>query len=188
LSRAFFARRAAGGLTGYALLLVPSTCSACHFRVGLARAWKRAISFSRRLLTQGSRCSGGIRIAANLVGISHWTILAQGDLLAVASIKATNPNLNTRPPGLGRHLASKLVDIANGVEAVQDGRIYIERVNAPFLAAGGSGEDFRAGMARDHRKGLALAARERHLRGSPIAVRRCLRERGRRWRSRCART
>ena len=31
---------------------------------------------------------------------------------------------------------------------MQDGRIYIERVNAPFLAAGGSGEDFRAGVAR----------------------------------------
>jgi hypothetical protein len=31
---------------------------------------------------------------------------------------------------------------------VQDGRIYIERVNAPFLAACGSGEDFRAGIAR----------------------------------------
>ena len=42
----------------------------------------------------------------------------------------------------------KLVEIANGVEAVQDGRIYIERVNAPFLAAGGSGKDFRAGIAR----------------------------------------
>jgi hypothetical protein len=29
--------------------------------------------------------------------------------------------------------ARKLVEIANGVEAVQDGRIYIERVNALFL-------------------------------------------------------
>jgi hypothetical protein len=32
--------------------------------------------------------------------------------------------------------ARKLIEIANGVEAVQDGRIYIERVNEPFLAAG----------------------------------------------------
>ena len=48
-------------------------------------------------------------------------------------------------PNLAAH---KLVEIANGVEAVQDGRIYIERINAPFLAAGGSGEDFRAGIAR----------------------------------------
>jgi hypothetical protein len=44
--------------------------------------------------------------------------------------------------------ARKLVEIANDVETVQDGRIYIERVNAPFLAAGGSGDDFRAGIAR----------------------------------------
>jgi len=44
--------------------------------------------------------------------------------------------------------ARKIVEIANGVEAVQDGRIYIERVNAPFLASGGSGEDFRAGIER----------------------------------------
>ena len=49
--------------------------------------------------------------------------------------------------------ARKLVEIANGVEAVQDGRIYIERVNAPFLAAGGSGEDFRAGIAREIAEG-----------------------------------
>ena len=45
--------------------------------------------------------------------------------------------------------ARKLVEIANGVEAVQDGRIYIGQVNAPFLATGGSsGEDFRAGIER----------------------------------------
>jgi hypothetical protein len=44
--------------------------------------------------------------------------------------------------------ARKLIEIANGVEAVQDGRIYIERVNAPFLPAGASGEDFRAGIER----------------------------------------
>ena len=44
--------------------------------------------------------------------------------------------------------ARKLVEIAKGVEAVQDGRIYIERVNAPFLAAGSSGDDFRAGIER----------------------------------------
>ena len=44
--------------------------------------------------------------------------------------------------------ARKLVEIANGVEAVQDGRIYIERVNEPILAAGGSGDQFRAGIAR----------------------------------------
>ena len=43
--------------------------------------------------------------------------------------------------------ARKLVEIANSLEAVQD-RIYIERVNGPVLAAGGSGDQFRAGIER----------------------------------------
>jgi hypothetical protein len=33
------------------------------------------------------------------------------------------------------------------IEAVTDGRIYIEINNAPFLVAGGNGNDFRAGIA-----------------------------------------
>jgi hypothetical protein len=44
--------------------------------------------------------------------------------------------------------ARKIVEIANGVEAVQNGRIYIERISAPFLAVGGSGDDFRVGIER----------------------------------------
>ena len=32
--------------------------------------------------------------------------------------------------------ARKLMELANAFEPVQDGRIYIERVNAPVLAAG----------------------------------------------------
>jgi hypothetical protein len=43
--------------------------------------------------------------------------------------------------------ARKLGEIANDVEAVMDGRIYIERVNANFLAAG-TGDGFRAGIER----------------------------------------
>jgi hypothetical protein len=31
--------------------------------------------------------------------------------------------------------------------AVQDGRIFIEKVNAPFLAADGNGSEFRAGSS-----------------------------------------
>ena len=44
--------------------------------------------------------------------------------------------------------ARKLVEIANAVEAAQDGRIYIERVNGPFLEAGGTPDQFRAALAR----------------------------------------
>jgi hypothetical protein len=60
--------------------------------------------------------------------------------------------------------ARKLVEIANGVEAVQDGRIYIERVNEPFLAAGGSGEQFRTGIAR----AVALGWLWRHESGTYV--------------------
>jgi hypothetical protein len=58
--------------------------------------------------------------------------------------------------------ARKIVEIANGVEAMQDGRIYIERVNEPFLLAGGSGEQFRAGVER----ALALGWLLRHESGT----------------------
>jgi hypothetical protein len=60
--------------------------------------------------------------------------------------------------------ARKLVEIANGVEAVQDGRIFIERVNEPFLAAGGSGEQFRAGIER----AIALGWIWRHESGTYV--------------------
>jgi hypothetical protein len=54
-----------------------------------------------------------------------------------------------RHPFADPHVAArKIVEIANAIEAVQDGRIYIERVNEPFLLAGGSGDDFRAGIER----------------------------------------
>jgi hypothetical protein len=54
--------------------------------------------------------------------------------------------------------ARKLIEIANGVETMQEGRMYIERVNAPFLAAGGTGEDFRAGI----KQAIALGWLWRH--------------------------
>jgi hypothetical protein len=60
--------------------------------------------------------------------------------------------------------ARKLIEIASGIEAVQDGRIYIERINAPFLAAGGSGDDFRAGIER----AIALGWLWRHESGTYV--------------------
>ena len=38
--------------------------------------------------------------------------------------------------------ARKLVEIASTIEPVQNGRIYIELVNAPFLKPSGSGDEF----------------------------------------------
>jgi hypothetical protein len=43
--------------------------------------------------------------------------------------------------------ARKLLEIANATEAVQDGRIYIEKVNEPFLfKEGGSPAAYKAGI------------------------------------------
>ena len=60
--------------------------------------------------------------------------------------------------------ARKLVEIASTIEAVQDGRIFIERVNEPFLLAGGSGDDFRAGIER----AIALGWFFRHESGTYV--------------------
>jgi hypothetical protein len=39
------------------------------------------------------------------------------------------------------------VEIANAIEVVQDGRIYIQLVNGRFLSEGGTPNQFRAGLA-----------------------------------------
>jgi hypothetical protein len=58
--------------------------------------------------------------------------------------------------------ARKLIEIANAVETVQDGRICIERINGPFLEGRGTRLRRRAGApaASDDRK-LHREARER---------------------------
>ena len=64
-------------------------------------------------------------------------------------MKFVEPNRFADPDAAAR----KLVEIANTIEPAQDGRIYIELVNAAFLKAGGTAEQFRAGikMAVDQR-------------------------------------
>jgi hypothetical protein len=43
--------------------------------------------------------------------------------------------------------AHKILEIANSVEAVQDGRIYIEKINAPFLyKERGTPAEYKAGL------------------------------------------
>jgi hypothetical protein len=45
--------------------------------------------------------------------------------------------------------ARKLVEIVNAVEAVQDGRIYIENINGPFLfQLKGTPAEYKAGLDR----------------------------------------
>jgi hypothetical protein len=59
-------------------------------------------------------------------------------------MKFVQPSHFTDPDAAAR----KMLEIANAVEAVQDGRIYIERVNGPFLEAGGTPQQYRAALAR----------------------------------------
>jgi hypothetical protein len=52
--------------------------------------------------------------------------------------------------------ARELIEIASTIEPVQDGRIFIELVNAPFLKAGGSPSEYRAGIDRALVKGWLI--------------------------------
>jgi hypothetical protein len=49
--------------------------------------------------------------------------------------------------------ARKLLELAHTAEAVQDGRIHIELINEPFLEAGGTPAEYRAGLDRAITKG-----------------------------------
>lgn len=50
--------------------------------------------------------------------------------------------------------ARKLMEIANGVEPVQDGRIHIEKINGPFLfEVKGTPDQYSAGMKRATERG-----------------------------------
>ena len=55
--------------------------------------------------------------------------------------------MKNRPYSDPEKAARKVVEIANTVEAVQDGRIYIELINGPFLfREKGTPEEYKAGL------------------------------------------
>ena len=55
--------------------------------------------------------------------------------------------VDSRPYADPESAARKLMEIANSVEPVQDGRIHIEKINGPFLFRdGGSPAEYSAGM------------------------------------------
>jgi hypothetical protein len=50
--------------------------------------------------------------------------------------------------------ARKLIELANAFEPVQDGRIYIEKINEPFLyQLKGTPAEYKAGLLRAIEKG-----------------------------------
>jgi hypothetical protein len=56
--------------------------------------------------------------------------------------------VSTRPYADPDAAARKLMEIANTIEPVQDGRMHIEKVNLPFLRDGGSPAEYGAGLKR----------------------------------------
>ena len=74
-------------------------------------------------------------------------------------------HVTNRPYSDPETAARKLLEIANTVEAVQDGRIYIEKINGPMLfKEGASPAEYKAGLQTRDRARLAGAAREWNLR------------------------
>jgi hypothetical protein len=65
-------------------------------------------------------------------------------------MKFVEPSHFTDPDAAVR----KLVEIANAGDAVQDGRIFIELINRPFLDQGGTPDQYRAALARAINLGL----------------------------------
>ncbi|WP_407117033.1 hypothetical protein [Bradyrhizobium sp. LMG 9283] len=56
-------------------------------------------------------------------------------------------HVEARPYADPEAAARKLVQLASNIEPVQDGRIHIEKINAPFLyTLKGSGSEFGAGI------------------------------------------
>ena len=82
-------------------------------------------------------------------------------------MKFVSPNHFADPDAAAR----KLVEIANATEAVQDGRIYIELINAPFLKEGGTPDQYRAALARAIGRGwLSLHESGTYVRFTPAGA------------------
>ena len=72
--------------------------------------------------------------------------------------------------------ARKLLEIANSVEAVQDGRIYIEKINGPMLfKEGASSAENKAGLNLAIARGWLCCARAAPTSGSRRQVPSCSR-------------
>jgi hypothetical protein len=60
---------------------------------------------------------------------------------------------SARPLADPETAARKLVEIASGIQPVQDGRVFIELINVPFLKQAGTGEQFRTAIASAQERG-----------------------------------
>jgi hypothetical protein len=77
-----------------------------------------------------------------------------------------------RPYADPEKAARRIVEIASTIEPVQDGRIYIELINGPFLFRDkGSPADYGAGMTRAIERGwLVLHESGTFVRFTPVGA------------------
>jgi hypothetical protein len=67
--------------------------------------------------------------------------------------------VNARPYADPEVAARKIVELANGIEAVQDGRIHIEKINGPMLfQLKATPAEYKSRARSRDRKGMAGAA------------------------------
>jgi hypothetical protein len=104
------------------------------------------LTFDRRPSRYSLMTGAGISLS------NHFTQAAGQALCGIlsSSIQVENRLMKfatDRPYSDPEKAARKLIEIANSVEAVQDGRIYIERINGPFLYEHkGSPVEYKAGL------------------------------------------
>jgi hypothetical protein len=101
----------------------------------------------------------GLRFHTELISKpGHWGrgevalfILPQQATGHKTEVKFAEP----RPYAAPEAAMHKLLEIANSVEAVQDGRIHIEKINGPFLFEhGGKPAEYGAGLKLAIERGL----------------------------------
>jgi len=74
--------------------------------------------------------------------------------MAVVAASALKVTLSPRPFADPDAAARKLMKLANAFEPVQDGRIYIEKINGPFIyELRGTPAEYKAGLDRAIAKG-----------------------------------
>jgi hypothetical protein len=131
------------------------------------RPGRTAQRHSRHLRPGSRRFRGGVAgllglsLAGRLPGMARSAGLDSSEIRDVGARRAVPISrgqpvkyATNRPFADPEKAARKLLEIANETEAVQDGRIHIEKINGPFLFRdGGSPAGYGAGLAYAIEKG-----------------------------------
>jgi hypothetical protein len=104
---------------------------------------------SQKKIKSGQAATKGVVESSSWHGINGFTIRlnCRDDASRCTSGNGLMKFAVDRPYSDPEKAARKLIEIANSVDAVQDGRIYIEKINGPFLFEfKGSPDEYRAAL------------------------------------------